>query len=137
MYISSVMIVYMSSEIYKFRISYLAEQFGVFVLEQHYNKKALHLTASNDQAPYDIEIDGLKIDVKYSQPTRISKNKPAPYWDFDLRKKGNEYCDYLLLIGARNGLFDSVYLVPCSDANYRRIRIPIGGISKWGVYKIR
>lgn len=63
-------------ELRKLRISYLAEQFARQILANHIGadpESVVHLTELNDQAPHDLEYDGITYDVKYSAPTKLAE----------------------------------------------------------------
>lgn len=122
-------------ELRKFRFAFIAEQFSKVILENIFGETAEHLTANNDQAPYDLEISGTKVDVKYSSPTLSGKAKKQKTWDFCIRDK-QPVCDYYCLVGAVNGTFTAVFFVPTKNAPSHHIRISIEGNSKWHKYLI-
>jgi hypothetical protein len=126
-------------ELRKLRISYLAEQFAREILAQHLGLSArsvTHVTETKDQSPYDLECQGVRYDVKYSAPTKVAEIHSYRVWDFSLNSKPKGRCDYFILVGSRNGVFDSVFMVPEADAPARHIRVPTDGKSKWYKYKI-
>lgn len=128
-----------------FRIFY--EQYAIYRLAEYLKiepKLIKHLSKENVISPHDLEYNHLKFDVKYSHPVLTSRKKKAMYWDFNMRKQSNgnrrghdgTYCDFFVLIGMKNGIPQSVYLVPMSSAPTNHIRISVKGESKYSKYLI-
>lgn len=119
----------------KYRISYLAEQFANELLENYFQEPSKHISDENVLAPYDIEVAGLKIDVKYSAPTTVSFKRKSKVWDFSLKGK-EPVCDFYCLVGSLHGIFDSVFLIETFLSPKHHIRISVDGNSKWKQFRI-
>ena len=121
------------------------EEYAKFRLAQYWGISPdviTHLSKINASSDYDLLFGEIKIDVKTSSPVVVKKNR-TPIWDFSLRKvknrkrKGqNNECDYFLLVGMKNGIPNSVYLVPSVEAPTNHIRIPLTKTSKYEKYKM-
>ena len=114
----------------------LAEYWGV-------KPKAIeHVSKKNNQSTYDLLFGRLRLDVKFSSPVVVARGK-KPVWDFSLRKRvgGNRVgqkgeSDAFVLVGMKNGIPLSIYLVPSAESPTNHIRISITGVSKYKKYKI-
>jgi hypothetical protein len=105
-------------------------------------KNIRHLSKENPMSDFDLLFGRLKIDVKCSSPVIISKGK-KPIWDFSLRKSrlgkrvGQKYeSDCFVLIGIKNGIPKSIYLIPSAESPTNHIRISLNGNSKYEKYKL-
>jgi hypothetical protein len=101
-----------------------------------------HLSKEDPRSNYDLLFGRLKIDVKFSSPVVVSKHK-NPVWDFSLRKcrqgkrRGQHLeCDCFVLVGMKNGLPKSVYLIPSAESPTNHIRVSLNSSSKYEKYKI-
>lgn len=104
--------------------------------------KILHISKENPISDYDLLFGRLRIDVKLSSPVVVVKGKTA-VWDFSLRKCNggkrvgqNRECDCFVLIGMKNSIPKSIYLIPSAESPTNHIRIPLTGMSKYEKYKI-
>lgn len=96
-----------------------AEEIGCTLL-----KGAFWVSKHNAHAPYDLEWDGKKINVKSSV---IQYKEPGKYPRWSFKTIGTEnFCDLFLLLGFINNkdpLPHRAWLVPASIVPYQHIRI--------------
>jgi hypothetical protein len=91
-----------------------------------------HLTAKNGCSTADLEYKGLCYDVKYSN---AHPQRNSMMWDFCLRGKGADNCDFLILLGLDQNVLKRAFLIPDGEVlNRHRIRVPVYGDSKWYKY---
>jgi len=114
----------------------LAEHLGVDV------DKIIHLNKINAVSPYDLQHKETKFDVKFSSPCVVVKNRSA-IWDFSLRKRHSgkrcgqkQECDFFLLVGMKNAIPQSIYLISSDCCPTNHIRIPLTKNSKYEKYLI-
>jgi len=126
-----------------FRMFY--EDFARYKLAEYWGVKVddiIHLNKIDPISVYDLKFNEFKIDVKFSSPVIVIKNH-KPIWDFSLRKihknkrtGQNNECDYFFLIGMKNGIPKSIYLIPSKDSPTNHLRIPLTKESKYEKYLI-
>lgn len=126
-----------------FRLFY--EDYARHKLAEHWNvpvDKIIHLSKENATSDYDLLFGKLKIDVKFSNPVVVIKNHTA-VWDFSLRKVHNnkrsgqnKECDCFILVGMKNGIPKSIYLISSHESPSCHIRIPLTCNSKYEKYKL-
>lgn len=119
----------------------LMEKFVIEILKQKNPKNIEHLNLKDKTSNVDIIMDGIKIDVKFANPTLISKKKKALIWDFDLRKgehknKFHKDLDYFICVGLRKNIPKCVMMIPFEDAPKTHLRVPAYGKSKYYKYTI-
>jgi len=130
-------IVVMQSEVNLFSKTIKSEKSAINYLATHLGvskKDIKHLTLDNPSSLYDLQFKNTRFDVKYSSPTKSRNNL---YWDFDLRYKGADYCDFFVFLGMWETKVKKVFLVPVKEVTtFRRIRVSILGNSKYNKYII-
>lgn len=119
----------------------LMEKFVIEILKQKNPKNIEHLNLKDKTSNVDIIIDGKKFDVKYANPTIISKKKRVPIWDFDLRKgehknKFHTDLDYFICVGLKYNTPKKIMMIPFIDAPKSHLRVSAFGKSKWHKYTI-
>lgn len=95
-------------------------------------KGSKDISGMDTTAPYDIEWNGSKIDVKTS---RLRKRKHrTDYYSFSTR---SDVCDYYLLIALDERHYPiKIWLVPRSEVNNKGITISCKSFSAWKKYEL-
>ncbi len=96
---------------------------------------AILVTSADRNAPYDIDADGARINVKAS---KLYRKKHGQYFDFLLKSTG-ENCDYFLCVGYRRKTDRDplrVWLIPsCLVLDKYRLTIGRNHAGQWAEFE--